>query len=89
MAVVRLRHIDPQGAMYVHALGREVAAGEVFEVEEKDAGAAVSGSVEAGDYDPGHGLLGQLGSNYELVTDPPSKTPATKSDDTATTVNEG
>lgn len=87
MATVRLRHIDPLGEMYVFAVGRNLAAGEVFEIDEKDAGAAVSGSVEDGDYDPGYGLLGQLGVNYELVTDPPSKSPALKP--ATTTEDEG
>jgi hypothetical protein len=69
--------------MYVFAVGRVLEAGEVFEIDAEQAGVAAS------DGDPGHGLLGQLGTNYELVTDPPSKTPAIKSVDAATTVNEG
>ncbi len=58
MPVIRLRHTDPQGAMFVTdpAVNRILEAGEEFEVDSKDAGKEGS-----------HGLLGQLGTNYELV----------------------
>lgn len=69
MAVVRLKNINPLGAVYEAAIGRVLEPGEEFEVDESAAGAAAS------DTDPGHGLLGQLGTNYELVTDTPT-TPA-------------
>lgn len=72
MGTVRLRNINPLGDVYDAAVGRVLAAGEEFEVDESAAGQTAT------DGNPGYGLLGQLGTNYELVTTPatPAPTPA-------------
>lgn len=73
MPLIRLRNINPLGAVFEHAVGvnRELAAGEEFDVDSADAGQAAT------DADPGFGLLGQLGTNYELVEDSTPPTPPT------------
>ena len=76
MATVKFKNVNPLGAVDLPLIGRTLEAGEVFEVDESLAGAAAT------DTDPGHGLLGQVGTNYELVTDK-------KSSDATTTKNEG
>ena len=75
----KLRNINPLGAVDLPLIGRTLAPGEEFEVTAEQAGRAPSGSAEAGDYDPGEGLLGQA-DNYELVKPKrkPAKRPAKK-----------
>lgn len=79
MALVKLRNINPMGHVDVPVLYRQgepfdepgsgcLTPGEVFEVDEKVAGRAPSGTPGADDYDPGEGLLAQV-DNYELVTE--------------------
>ena len=76
---IRLRNINPLGAVYEAAIGRDLAPGEEFDVAEADAGQEAVGDVA------GWGLLGQLGANYERVTDSPAPAPV----DVPTTPSEG
>lgn len=81
MPTVLLRNCNPLGQVDLPLIGRQedsdgstlgtegtgcLEPGEVFEVDAALAGRAPSGSVEDDDYDPGEGLLAQVG-NYELV----------------------
>lgn len=81
MATVRLRNINPLGQVDLPLVGREgdplgehgdgcLEPGEVFEVDEQLAGRAPSGTPGEDGYDPGEGLLAQVG-NYELADDKP------------------
>lgn len=86
MTTVRLKNTNPLGHVDLPLIRRVdgtgdhigtegvggLEPGEVFEIDTELAGRAPSGSVETDDYDPGVGLLAQVG-NYELVADPPKK----------------
>jgi hypothetical protein len=67
---MRLRNINPLGEVDLPLIGRSLAPGEEFEVDDKHAGRAPSTTVdeETGEetYDAGEGLLAQVG-NYEAV----------------------
>lgn len=81
MATVKFRNINPQGAVDLPLIGRTLEAGEVFEVDASLAGEAATGSDDDGTFVAGHGLLGQVGTNYELVVDKKSAdAPATKNE---------
>jgi len=86
MATVRLRNTNPLGQVDLPLIGRQegpdgttlgvvgkgcLEPGEVFEVDAEIAGRAPSGTPGEDDWDPGIGLLAQIG-NYELVEDAPS-----------------
>lgn len=90
MAVVRLRNINPLGQVDLPLIHRQedpdgstlgqngvgcLEPGEVFEIDADLAGYGPRGSVEDGTYDPGVGLLAQVG-NYELVDGDPVTPPA-------------
>ncbi len=65
---MQLRNCNPLGAVDLPLIGRTLAAGEVFEVTAEQAGRAPSTSKDADGndvFDPGEGLLAQVG-NYEL-----------------------
>lgn len=76
MATVRLRNINPLGRVDLPLIGRQgddegegvacLEPGEEFEIDAKLAGRAPSGNPGDDEYDPGEGLLAQVG-NYELV----------------------
>lgn len=81
MAIVRLRNINPLGRVDLPLIGRQgedegegvacLEPGETFEVDAKLAGRAPSGTPGEDDYDPGEGLLAQVG-NFELVAKAPA-----------------
>lgn len=67
---MKLRNISPLGELDLPLVGRVLAPGEIFDVDDDLAGRAPSLAVdENGDevFDPGEGLLAQVG-NYEAVT---------------------
>ena len=64
MSAVTLRNTNPLGPIFLPLIGRELAAGEEFEIDAALAGREPSGK----DGDIGEGLLSQVG-NYELVTE--------------------
>jgi len=66
MGTVQLRNTNPLGAVELPLVGRILEAGEVFDIDADLAGHAPSGTPGEEDYDPGAGLLAQVG-NYELV----------------------
>lgn len=80
MATVKFKNVNPLGAVDLPLIGRTLEAGEVFEVDASIAGEAATGSLEDGTWVAGHGLLGQVGTNYELVTDSPVDAPATQNE---------
>ena len=78
MSTVKLRNINPLGQVDLPLLRREgepfdtegrgcLEPGEVFDCPAHLAGRAPSGTSGEADWDPGEGLLAQVG-NYELVT---------------------
>jgi hypothetical protein len=67
MATVHIRYVGPIDEIDLPLIGRSVKRGEVFEVDEQHAGHAPSGTPGEDDYDPGEGLLAQVG-NYEAAT---------------------
>lgn len=81
MATVLLRNTNPLGHIDLPLVGRQegpdgatigtegvggLEPGEVFEIDAELAGHAPTGTPGEDDYDPGSGLLAQVG-NYELV----------------------
>lgn len=88
MATVKLRNVNPLGQVDLPIAARQgepldehgsgcLEPGEVFEVDAKIAGRPPSGDPGAGDYDPGEGLLAQVG-NYELADGSTKKKPRKK-----------
>ena len=69
MATVKLRNTNPIGAVELPLIGRNLEAGEEFEVDSKLAGKAPTYDDEGQVTDLGEGLLAQVG-NYELVETP-------------------
>ena len=61
-----LRNTNPMGDITVY--GRDIAAGETFEVTAEQAGKAPTTNKDGEVTDLGSGLLAQIG-NFELVTD--------------------
>lgn len=78
MATVRLRNVNPLGAVDLPLLGRTLAALEEFDCPEHLAGRGPV-VLEDGTTDLGEGLLAQV-ANYELVPVPVDETPAKKKD---------
>jgi hypothetical protein len=78
MATVRLRNVNPLGAVDLPLLQRTLAAFEEFDCPEALAGRGPS-VLEDGTTDLGEGLLAQVG-NYELVPVPVDEPAAKKKD---------
>jgi hypothetical protein len=88
MATVKLRNINPLGQVDLPIAARQgeplgehgsgcLEPGEVFEIDADIAGRPPSGDPGSDDYDPGEGLLAQVG-NYELADGPAKKKPRKK-----------
>lgn len=80
MATVWLKNVNPLGQVDLPLVAREgepfgehgtgcLEPGEVFEVDKAHAGRAPTGVPGEDGYDPGEGLLAQVG-NYELAKAP-------------------
>ena len=66
---MQLKNTNPLGAIHLPLIGRDLEAGEVFEVSDEQAGRAPSTTKDQDGndvVDPGEGLLAQVG-NYEAV----------------------